>query len=203
MSSPSTLPKKLSPEFLSCSAACFTTSLPLMSSSPMLSSPTVGRSMPSTAVTSALPMTANWTSCCGVQLTLAPRSSAVVTPLRVGSCEAMAGRSMPGSVLSTKREIAISAPVLPADMQACATPSLTRLTATRIDESFFPRSALAGASCISTTSLAACTLARWSAGDRVAESSPRTSFSRPTRMTRAPGWSSRKRSDAATVTRGP
>ena len=86
----------------------------MISSSPMLRRPTVGRSMPSTAATSAVPITANWTSCSGVQLTLAPRSSTVMTPpLRVGSCAAIAGRSMPGSVFSTKREIAISAPVLP------------------------------------------------------------------------------------------
>ena len=76
--------------------------------------------MPSTAVTSALPMTANWTSCSGVQLTFAPRSSTVVSPCFVGSWEAIAGRSMPGSVLSTKRAMAISAPVLPAETQACA-----------------------------------------------------------------------------------
>ena len=59
---------------------------------------------------------------------------------------------MPGSVFSTKREIAISAPVLPADTHACAVPSLTRLIATRIDESFFLRSASAGGSSMSTTS---------------------------------------------------
>ena len=69
---------------------------------------------------SAVPMTANWTSCSGVQLTLAPRSSTVVAPVRVGSCEAIAGRSIPGSIFSTKREIAISAPVLPAETHACA-----------------------------------------------------------------------------------
>ena len=80
----------------------------------------------------------------------------MVTPLRVGSCDAIAGRSMPGSVFSTKRAIAISAPVLPAETQACAAPSLTRLIATRIDESFFLRSASAGGSSIATTSLAGC-----------------------------------------------
>jgi hypothetical protein len=48
----------------------------------------------------------------------------------------MAGRSMPAMVLSTKREIAMSAPVLPALTQACASPAFTRFTATRIDESF-------------------------------------------------------------------
>jgi hypothetical protein len=41
-----------------------------------------------------------------------------------GSTVAMAGRSMPAMVFSTKREIAISAPVLPALTQACASPAL-------------------------------------------------------------------------------
>ena len=174
-----------------------------MSSSPMLSRPTVGRSMPSTAVTSALPMTANWTSCSGVQLTLAPRSSAVVTPLRVGSCDAIAGRSMPGSVFSTKRAIAISAPVLPADTHACACPSRTRLIATRIDESFFLRNASAGGSSIATTSAAAWTVIRSRAGERARASACVRGSGSPTRMARAAGVSSRNASVAGTVTEGP
>ena len=59
---------------------------------------------------------------------------------------------MPGSVFSTKREVAISAPVLPAETQALASPDLTRLIATRIDESFLLRMASAGDSSIPTTS---------------------------------------------------
>ena len=121
----------------------------------------------STADTSAVPITANCSSCSGEQFTLAPRSSTVVTPFRVGSCEAIAGRSTPGSVFSTNREIAISAPVLPAETQASARPSLTRLIATRIDESFLRRSASAGGSCISTTSDAASTAMRAFAGDLI------------------------------------
>ena len=169
----------------------------------MLRSPTVGRSMPSTAVASALPMTANWTSCSAVQLTFAPRSSAVVTPLRVGSCDAIAGRSMPGSVFSTNRAIAISAPVLPADTHACAAPSLTRFTATRIDESFFRRSASAGGSSIATTSEHAWMLARSFAGERARASACASGASSPTRITRASGVASRNASAAGIVTGGP
>ncbi len=56
------------------------------------------------------PMMANCTRCCGVQSTLAPRSSTQVHVfLRVGSILAIAGRSMPLMVLSTKRAVAISA----------------------------------------------------------------------------------------------
>jgi hypothetical protein len=102
--------------------------------------------MPSTAVASALPMTANCTSCAGVQLTLAPRSSAVGDALARGQLRRDGGTVDAGSVFSTKRAMAMSAPVLPADTHACASPSLTRFTAMRIDESFFLRKASAGGS---------------------------------------------------------
>ena len=157
----------------------------------------------STAETSALPITANCTSCSGEQLTLAPRSSAVVTPLRVGNCDAMAGRSMPGNVFSTKRAMAISAPVLPADTQACAVPSLTRLMATRIDESFFLRSASAGGSSIATTSVAAWMTMRSRADERALASACVSGASSPTRITRASGNSSRNLSAAGSVTGRP
>ncbi len=203
MSVPSTLPWKLSPETRRRSAASLTTSLPLISSSPMLRRPTVGRSMCSTAETSALPIAANCTSCSGVQFTFAPRSSIVTTPFFVGSCAAIAGRSMPGSVFSTKRAMPISAPVLPADTHPCATPSLTRLIATRIDESFLRRSASAGGSSISITSLAACTRMRSRAGDRDFRRSGSIASARPTSTTAASGIASRNASDAGTVTAGP
>ena len=48
----------------------------------------------------------------------------------------MAGRSIPGNVFKTKRAVAMSAPVLPALTQALARPSLTKLIATRMEESF-------------------------------------------------------------------
>jgi hypothetical protein len=57
--------------------------------------------------------------------------------LRLGSCEAMAGLSIPLRVLSTYRAMAISAPVLPADTTAQAWASLTCVMATRMLESFF------------------------------------------------------------------
>jgi len=44
-----------------------------------------------------------------------------------GRAVQMAGRSTPGRVLSTKRAVAIRAPVLPALTQAWALPSFTRL----------------------------------------------------------------------------
>jgi hypothetical protein len=50
--------------------------------------------------------------------------------------------------------MAIKAPVLPAETHAAASPVLTRLIATRIEESFLLRMAKAGDSSISTTSVA-------------------------------------------------
>jgi hypothetical protein len=64
--------------------------------------------------------------CAALQSTLAPRSSMCVTPTTEGIALMMAGRSTSGSVLSTKRAVAISAPVLPALTQASACPDLTR-----------------------------------------------------------------------------
>ncbi len=68
----------------------------------------MGRSFSSIASTSAAPSTANWNRWSGPQSTFAPRSSIVVSPpFWFGMTPAMAGRSMPSSVFSTKRAIAI------------------------------------------------------------------------------------------------
>ncbi len=117
----------------------------------MFSKATRGLGLPSMVLTSIEPMMANCTNCSGVQSTLAPRSSTCTWPWMVGKVEIMAGRSMPGSVLSTNRAVAINAPVLPALTHALATPALTRLMATRMDESFLVRNACAGASSMPTT----------------------------------------------------
>ena len=66
----------------------------------------------------------------------------------------MAARSTPVSVFSTKCDIAVSAPVLPALTQATARPSFTTSMAMRIDECFLRRMASRGDSPMVTTSLA-------------------------------------------------
>src|SRR5260363_63833 len=139
------------------SPACLTVSLPLVISSPMFNRPMAGFSLPSMADTSACPISAKRSSSRGLQSMFAPRSSMVVPPERCGITAANAGRSMPASVFSVQREMAINAPVLPADTHACAWPAFTKLSAIRIDESFFLRSAISIGSSIATTSLAACT----------------------------------------------
>ena len=70
-------------------------------------------------------MMPNCSSCSGGAVDVGAEVEHVgVAACSVGSTVAIAGRSMPGSVFSTKREIAISAPVLPALTQACASPAL-------------------------------------------------------------------------------
>ena len=141
-------------------AASLICSLPLMSSSPMLSRATRGWRTPSTALTSACPIRANCNRCSGSESTLAPRSSIWQWPDTVGMAVQMAGRSTPGRVLSTKRLTAIRAPVLPALTAAWARPSLTILMATRMEESFFWRRATATESSMATSSLAGWTVMR-------------------------------------------
>ncbi len=83
-------------------------------------------------------------------------------------------------------------------------PSLTRLIATRIDESFLLRSASAGGSCISTTSVAAWIVSRSSAGERSLASAARSGASRPDRdHPRVRGAARGTSSAAASVTAGP
>ena len=56
--------------------------------------------------------------------------------MRVGTADIIAGRSTPSIVFRTNLDIDIRAPVLPALTHASALPFLTRLIATRIEESF-------------------------------------------------------------------
>ena len=106
-------------------AASRIVSWPLASSVPMLSRPTVGFAMPSTARAKTSPITANCTRLAASHSAFAPRSRNTVALRRVGISEAIAGRSIPGRVLSTNLESAIRAPVLPADTAAAARPSFT------------------------------------------------------------------------------
>ena len=117
-------------------------------------------------------------------------------PVALGIWVAMAGRSMPSSVLRRYRAMAIRAPVLPADTAADAAPSLTCWMATRIEESFFLRKATSTGSSMATTSVAGTMVARsWENDCRLS--------ARPTSSRRASGWWSRNWRHAASVTRGP
>src|SRR2546425_6125636 len=96
-------------------------------------------------------MTANCRRCHGLGSTLAPASRRIVNFLRFGSTAAIAGRSTPGSTPITNIEIAIAAPVFPAEIKAAALPSLTSSAATLSEESRLRRSACDGRSPMPTT----------------------------------------------------
>src|SRR4051794_8817104 len=70
---------------------------------------------------------------------LAPRSMTTESPRLVGHMPAMAGRSTPGSVRRWKRDIAISAPVFPAETATSASPFFTASMASHMDEVLRPR----------------------------------------------------------------
>src|SRR5881628_3697395 len=96
-------------------------------------------------------MTANCRRCHGLGSTLAPASRRIVNFLRFGSTAAIAGRSTPGSTPITNIDIAIAAPVFPAEIKAAALPSLTSSAATLSEESRLRRSACDGRSPMPTT----------------------------------------------------
>ena len=107
---------------------------PLTSSTPILSRPTVGRSMSNSTRAMALPMAARltrWVSSAPIE---APTSSTTDSPRKVGHSAAIAGRSMPSSIFRLKRDIAISAPVLPAETATSASPFLTASSASHIED---------------------------------------------------------------------
>ncbi len=56
------------------------------------------------------------------------------SPRSVGHSAAIAGRSMPGSILRLNLAIAISAPVLPADTIMSASPFFTASIASHIED---------------------------------------------------------------------
>lgn len=69
----------------------------------------------------------------------APTSSTTDSPRTVGHTAAMAGRSMPGIICRCSRDIAISAPVLPAETATSASPFLTASIASHIEDDLRPR----------------------------------------------------------------
>ena len=100
-------------------------------------------------------MTANCSRLCALQSTLAPTSSRVETePVAVGIMATRAGRSTPGKPPSTILAVAIAAPVLPAEMNAEASPLRTSRNPTRMVESRLVRTACTALSSMEITSLA-------------------------------------------------
>jgi hypothetical protein len=95
-------------------------------------------------------MMANSTSWRGSTSTLAPTSSTTQKPFGVGQLAAIAGRCTLASMRSSTLEIAISAPVLPAERATCASPAFTEATAFHMLEPRLRRIASDGLSVIDT-----------------------------------------------------
>ncbi len=99
----------------------------------------------------ALPRMAKSTSCRASAPIVAPTSSTMHSLLTVGHSAAIAGRSIAAMVRRQNFDIAISAPVLPADTQASASPFLTASMAFHMDDFQRPwRSAWLGLSSMRT-----------------------------------------------------
>ncbi|MDF9794019.1 hypothetical protein M2440_004720 [Methylorubrum extorquens] len=82
----------------------------------------------------AEPITAISTRCSASVPMVAPTSSTTLSPRTVGHRQAMAGRSIPAMVLRQIFDIAIKAPVLPAETAAWASPSRTAWIARHIED---------------------------------------------------------------------
>ena len=96
-------------------------------------------------------------SWCASAPMVAPTSSTTLSPRSVGQIAAIAGRSMLAMVRRQNFDIAISAPVLPAETQTSASPVLTASTAFHIDDFQRPwRSAWLGLSSM-RTAMSQCT----------------------------------------------
>ncbi len=112
----------------------------------------MGLRAPCAARWNAAPMIANSTSWAASDVMLAPTSSTAVTPFKVGQLATMAGRSR--SLETIRRislEIAIRAPVLPAESAACASPWRRDSTAFHRLEPLPRRRAWAGFSSMAMT----------------------------------------------------
>ena len=109
------------------------------------------------------PILANWTRCDGLASTLAPQSISSDTPFAVGISGASGGLSTPLMRPTITWPPTSTAPELPADTNASASPLFTRFMATTMEESFFLRIAITGGSAVSITSVAF-TISIWSVG---------------------------------------
>ena len=85
---------------------------------------------------------------------LAPTSKKTTTPFSVGMQVAIAGRATPSNRPKVKREVAITAPVLPLEIKASTLFSFCSLEPTAMEEFFFSLRASVGLSSIRTFSVA-------------------------------------------------
>src|SRR5437588_2118609 len=137
---------------LSSWCASFTTALPFSSSSPTERSLTPRGRRSNTARTYTEPRCAKPTSSRASQSTLAPPSSTRTGCTAVGNRAPMAARWTPSCSRSSRVAAAITAPVLPAEMNASLAPCFWSPIPTAIEERGLPLTAANGFSPIPTTS---------------------------------------------------
>ena len=149
-------------------------------------------------------MTANSTRRSASHTTLAPTSRTEVTPRKVGQLATRAGRSMSPAIRSNRRDIAIRAPVLPAETAAVDSPERTLSTAFHMEVSLPRRMACAGLASLLITPVAgrtSLTLAtsgkRASTGFNIAGSPCNRNWTAP------PGMAFKARATPGTTTVGP
>ena len=202
MSCPSTKPWNWPPIGLSrsVSAAWRSRSSPFIRSEPTFSRPIVGAGRPSTTRANASPITANSTRLRLSQATLAPRSSITTSPRADGLIAAIAGRSIPGMVLTTILASASSAPELPADTTPCASCRATASIATRMEESRSRNAAVPFISLVMTAVACRTVQTARAASDRASSGS--SSASSPINRNRAAGWRSAARASPPTTISG-
>ena len=152
----------------------------------------------------AAPMIAMSTRCMASAPIVAPTSSTMLSPRSVGHRAAIAGRSICAMVLRQIFAIAMSAPVLPAETAASASPSRTAWIASHMEDLQPP-----GAHRLARLVVHAHRDVGVAELDRVLEAraSPREAgriaVSSPKMRKRRPGWRSRASAAPGTTTAGP
>src|SRR5256712_9219224 len=183
--------------------ASLTTAFPFSSSSPTLRRPTPGVGRPITSRAYTEPRWAKPTSSRASQSTLAPPSRTSTDFPAVGNGAPMAARCTPGCNRSIRVAAAITAPVLPAEMNASDSSRFCRPRPTAMDERGLLLIAASGFSPIPTTSDASATSSRARSTSPCAFRAASISAVRPTSWMRNVGASSRSASTApSTSTRG-
>src|SRR2546425_40355 len=183
--------------------ASLTTAFPFSSSSPTLSSPTPGCSRPITSRAYTEPRCAKPTSSRASQSTLAPPSITSTKRPGVGNGAPIAARCTPSCSRNSSVAAAITAPVLPAEMNASEASFFWRPRPTAIEERGLLLIAASGFSPIPTTSGASTTWIRLRSTSSWAWSAASTSAVRPTSWIWNVGGSSRSAWTApSTSTRG-
>src|SRR3989442_893860 len=183
--------------------ASLTTAFPFSSSSPTLSSPTPGCSRPITSRAYTEPRWAKPTSSRASQSTLAPRSATSTKRPGAGNDAPIAARCTPSCSRNSSVAAAITAPVLPAEMNASEACFFWRPSPTAMEERRLLLIAASGFSPIPTTSGASTTSSRPRSTSPWGLRAASISAVRPTSWMRNVGGSSRSAcTTPSTSTRG-